>query len=101
MVSRIEGTGVALVTPFTSAEEVDFPALENLVNHVIDGGVDYLVVLGTTGESVTLTKQEKIAVFEKVKVLAGGRVPIVLGHGGNNTKVLIESLSLSKRMTVS
>ncbi|MDG1516947.1 MAG: 4-hydroxy-tetrahydrodipicolinate synthase [Flavobacteriales bacterium] len=93
MVSRIEGTGVALVTPFTNAEEIDFPALENLVNHVIDGGVDYLVVLGTTGESVTLTKQEKIAVFEKVKVLAGGRVPIVLGHGGNNTKVLIDSLN--------
>lgn len=93
VVRRIEGTGVALVTPFTKDEEVDFPALEKLVNHVIDGGVDYLVALGTTGESVTLTKSEKIAVLEKIKEVAGGRVPIVLGHGGNNTKVLIESLN--------
>lgn len=93
VVRKIEGTGVALVTPFTKDEEVDFPALEKLVNHVIDGGVDYLVALGTTGESVTLTKSEKIAVLEKIKEVAGGRVPIVLGHGGNNTKVLIESLN--------
>ena len=93
VVRKIEGTGVALVTPFTASEEVDFPALERLVNHVIEGGVDYLVALGTTGESVTLTKSEKIAVLEKIKEVAGGRVPIVLGHGGNNTKVLIESLS--------
>jgi len=93
VVRKIEGTGVALVTPFTASEEVDFPALERLVNHVIEGGVDYLVALGTTGESVTLTKSEKIAVLEKIKEAAGGRVPIVLGHGGNNTKVLIESLS--------
>lgn len=92
VVSKIEGTGVALVTPFTKDQEVDFPALEKLVNHVIDGGVDYLVALGTTGESVTLTKAEKISVLDKIKEVAGGRVPIVLGHGGNNTKVLIESL---------
>lgn len=93
VVRKIEGTGVALVTPFTKNEEVDFPALEKLVNHVIEGGVDYLVALGTTGESVTLTKSEKVAVLEKIKEVAGGRVPIVLGHGGNNTKVLIESFS--------
>lgn len=93
VVRKIEGTGVALVTPFTKDEEVDFSALEKLVNHVIDGGVDYLVALGTTGESVTLTKSEKIAVLEKIKEVAGGRVPIVLGHGGNNTKILIETLN--------
>jgi len=93
VVRKIEGTGVALVTPFTKEEEVDFSALEKLVNHVIDGGVDYLVALGTTGESVTLTKSEKIAVLEKIKEVAGGRVPIVLGHGGNNTKILIETLN--------
>lgn len=92
MVRKIEGTGVALVTPFTKELEVDFDALERLVNHVIDGGVDYLVVLGTTGEVVTLTNDEKIAVFEKVKDVNGGRVPIVLGHGGNNTRTLISSL---------
>ncbi len=93
VVRKIEGTGVALVTPFTKDEEVDFSALEKLVNHVIDGGVDYLVALGTTGESVTLTKSEKIAVLEKIKEVSGGRVPIVLGHGGNNTKILIETLN--------
>ncbi|MBI34788.1 MAG: 4-hydroxy-tetrahydrodipicolinate synthase [Flavobacteriales bacterium] len=92
VVSKVKGTGVALVTPFTSNGEVDFSALEKLVNHVIDGGVNYLVVLGTTGESATLTKSEKISVLNKVKEVAGDRVPIVLGHGGNNTKILIESL---------
>lgn len=91
---KIEGTGVALVTPFTKNEEVDFLALEKLVNHVIEGGVDYLVALGTTGESVTLTQSEKNAILQKIKEVAGGRVPIVLGHGGNNTKLLIESLNL-------
>tara|TARA_B100001094_G_C18081677_1_gene745517 strand:- start:185 stop:1078 length:894 start_codon:yes stop_codon:yes gene_type:complete len=90
---KIEGTGVALVTPFTKNEEVDYSALEKLVNHVIDGGVDYLVALGTTGESVTLTKSEKIAILEKIKEVTGERVPIVLGHGGNNTKLLIESIN--------
>jgi 4-hydroxy-tetrahydrodipicolinate synthase len=90
---KIEGTGVALVTPFTREEEVDFFALEKLVNHVIDGGVDYLVALGTTGESVTLTSSEKVAILEKIKVVVGGRVPIVLGHGGNNTKLLIDSIN--------
>jgi 4-hydroxy-tetrahydrodipicolinate synthase len=93
VVSKIEGTGVALVTPFNLEQEVDFSALERLVNHVIEGGVNYLVALGTTGESVTLTKAEKIAVLEKIKQTVGGRVPIVLGHGGSNTKILIESLS--------
>ncbi len=90
-VGKIQGTGVALVTPFTQEGEVDFSALERLVNHVIDGGVDYLVALGTTGESVTLTKSEKVAILNNVKEITGSRVPIVLGHGGNNTRVLIES----------
>lgn len=92
-VGKIQGTGVALVTPFTQEGEVDFSALERLVNHVIDGGVDYLVALGTTGESVTLTKSEKVAILNKIKEITGGRVPIVLGHGGNNTRVLIESFN--------
>jgi 4-hydroxy-tetrahydrodipicolinate synthase len=90
---KIEGTGVALVTPFTMEGEVDFSALERLVNHVIEGGVNYLVALGTTGESVTLTQSEKVAVLVKIKEATAGRVPIVLGHGGNNTKILIESLN--------
>ena len=92
MSNVIKGTGVALVTPFTAEQEVDFSALEKLVNHVIEGGVDYLVVLGTTGENVTLTNPEKLAVFDAVKKTNAGRVPIVLGHGGNNTRTLIEGL---------
>ena len=93
VVGKIQGTGVALVTPFTQSGEVDFSALERLVNHVIDGGIDYLVALGTTGESVTLTKSEKVAVLNKIKEVSGGRVPLVLGHGGNNTKILIDSFN--------
>lgn len=90
---KIEGTGVALVTPFTLEGEVDYSALEKLVNHVIEGGVNYLVALGTTGESVTLTKSEKESILNKIKETTAGRVPLVLGHGGNNTKVLIDSLN--------
>ncbi|MBK20748.1 MAG: 4-hydroxy-tetrahydrodipicolinate synthase [Flavobacteriales bacterium] len=93
VVGEIQGTGVALVTPFTQSGDVDFSALERLVNHVIDGGVNYLVALGTTGESVTLTKSEKIAVLEKIKEVTGSRVPVILGHGGSNTRVLIETLN--------
>lgn len=92
METEISGTGVALVTPFTKELEVDYGGLEKLVNHVIKGGVDYLVVLGTTGETVTLTNEEKQKVLTKVKEVNNGRLPIVLGHGGNNTKSLIESL---------
>lgn len=92
METEISGTGVALVTPFTKDLEVDYVGLENLVKHVIKGGVDYLVVLGTTGETVTLTNEEKQKVLAKVKEVNAGQLPIVLGHGGNNTKSLIESL---------
>lgn len=91
METEISGTGVALVTPFTKDLEVDYVALEKLVNHVIKGGIDYLVVLGTTGETTTLTEQEKQQVVSTVKSTNNGRLPIVLGHGGNNTKSLVDS----------
>lgn len=91
METEISGTGVALVTPFTKELEVDYAGLEKLVNHVIKGGVDYLVVLGTTGETVTLTEEEKKLVVSTVKKANSGRLPIVLGHGGNNTKSLVAS----------
>ncbi|NCC45395.1 MAG: 4-hydroxy-tetrahydrodipicolinate synthase, partial [Clostridia bacterium] len=83
---NLKGTGVALVTPFQKHSTVDFNALNRLVEHVISGGVDYLVVLGTTGESVTLSKDEKNAVIHYVIETNDGRVPIVLGVGGNNTQ---------------
>lgn len=93
METEIRGTGVALVTPFNQDMSVDYVGLEKLVQHVTKGGVDYLVVLGTTGETVTLTSEEKQQVLATVKKVNNGHLPIVLGHGGNNTNDLIEGLN--------
>jgi len=79
------GTGVALVTPFKKDFSIDTNALERIVNYCIDGGVDYLVVLGTTGESVTLNKAEKLLVMDTIVKANQGRLPLVLGIGGNST----------------
>jgi 4-hydroxy-tetrahydrodipicolinate synthase len=86
------GTGVALVTPFLADGRVDFESLEKLTEHCISGGVDYLVVLGTTGESATLSALEKAEILSVVRTKNNGRKPLVLGHGGNNTSRLIEDL---------
>jgi len=86
------GTGVALITPFNASGAVDVAGLENLVNHQIDKGIDYLVVLGTTGESVTLTKEEKTLVVTAVKKANAGRVPLVIGIGGSDTAVVVEDI---------
>lgn len=74
-----------MVTPFNEDGQVDFAGLEKLVNHLIDGNTNYLVVMGTTGESVTLSKDEKQVVLDKVLEVNQGRLPVVLGVGGNNT----------------
>lgn len=87
------GTGVALVTPFKSDFSVDVDALEQLVEFVIKGKVEYLVVLGTTAESVTLSGQEKELVKEVVKKANKGRLPLVLGVGGNNTQEVVQELT--------
>lgn len=84
------GTGVAMVTPFHEDKTVDFTSLQNLTKHLIDGGVDYLVVQGTTGESATLNHSEKQAVLDCVVEENNGKLPIVWGHGGNNTQSLID-----------
>ncbi|WP_026978152.1 4-hydroxy-tetrahydrodipicolinate synthase [Flavobacterium tegetincola] len=86
------GTGVALVTPFKKDFSVDHEALEKIVNHVIEGGVEYLVVLGTTGEPATLTSEEKEAVIDTIVKVNNKRLPLVLGVGGNNTMQLVEEL---------
>lgn len=86
------GTGVALITPFTAAGEVDHAALEKVVHFQIDNGIDYLVVLGTTGESATLTKKEKEAVKATISKANDGRLPQVLGIGGSNTAAVVEEL---------
>ena len=90
--NQYRGTGVALVTPFDSESKVDFEGLEKLVNSVIEGGLDYLVVLGTTGETVTLTEKEQAEVTKKVVEVTNKRVPVVLGMGGNNTNAIVESM---------
>ncbi len=90
---KFKGTGVAIVTPFNKDKTVDNKSLIKVVNHIITGGVEYIVVLGTTGESVTLTKEEKKSVISVVVNTVNKRVPVVLGLGGNNTQEIIESLN--------
>ncbi len=84
-IKKLLGTGVALVTPFHSNGSIDFDALSRLVEHIIRGRCDYLVPLGTTGESVTLSDDEKQSVLDCVLDTNRGRLPVVLGLGGNNT----------------
>ena len=90
--NAFKGTGVALVTPFLEDQQVDYPSLERLINHVIAGGVDYLVLLGTTGESATLTSSEKAQVLKASVEYNKGRVPLMLGLGGNATQKLIDEI---------
>ncbi|NCW12412.1 MAG: 4-hydroxy-tetrahydrodipicolinate synthase, partial [Chitinophagia bacterium] len=89
----LKGTGVALVTPFKKDKSIDFAALENIIDIQIAGGVDYLVTLGTTGESVVLSEQEKIEVLNCTFNKVNGRVPVVVGIGGNHTAEVIKSFS--------
>jgi 4-hydroxy-tetrahydrodipicolinate synthase len=89
----LKGTGVALVTPFKKDKSIDFAALENLIDIQIAGGLDYLVTLGTTGESVVLSDQEKIEVYNCTVKKINGRVPLVIGIGGNDTAAVIKSFS--------
>ena len=86
------GTGVALVTPFKQDFSIDTEALKRIVNFSIDGGIEYLVVLGTTAENATLSQQEKELVIDIVIEANNGRLPLVLGVGGNNTLKVVEEL---------
>ena len=90
--NQLKGTGVAIITPFKSTMEVDFDALEKLIDFIVKDGIEYIVTLGTTGETPTLDTEEKYDIinftFEKVN----NRVPVVVGIGGNNTKEVMENL---------
>lgn len=86
------GTGVALVTPFKKDFSVDVEALKKIVDYQVEGGIEYLVVLGTTAEAATLTKDEKELVIQTVIEANNGRLPLVLGVGGNNTAEVVEEL---------
>lgn len=90
--NAFKGTGVALVTPFYDDYQIDFESLKRLIDHVISGGADYLVVLGTTGEAATLTAAEKKQVLKACLEYTAGRVPVVLGIGGNNTHAVVNEI---------
>lgn len=91
--NQLKGTGVALITPLKEDFSIDFDGLKRLVDHVINGGVDYLVVLGTTGESATLSSLEKREVLKTCLEHNQGRVPIVYGIGGNNTQAVLDDIA--------
>ncbi|MGP1515053.1 MAG: 4-hydroxy-tetrahydrodipicolinate synthase [Bacteroidales bacterium] len=90
---NVKGTGVALVTPFDRQGNIDFVSFGKLINHVIEGGVDYLVCLGTTSEYPTLTDKEMLAIKEFTIEIADNRIPIVLGIGSNDTRKLINQIT--------
>jgi 4-hydroxy-tetrahydrodipicolinate synthase len=96
-----KGTGVAIVTPFLKNGNVDFKSLEKIVENLIKGRVEYIVALGTTGESVTLSKEEKFAVTRHIVQVTKGRIPIVLGVGGNNTAEVVHTLDSTEYSGIS
>ena len=92
MKNIFKGTGIALITPFNEDKSVDFVALERIVNHVISGGADFLVALGTTSEAPTLTAEEKKQVVGTILKANAKRLPVLLGMGGNNTQAVIDAI---------
>lgn len=90
----VQGCGVALVTPFDEQGAIDFNSMIKLVDHVVDGGVDYIVLFGTTGESPTVSLQEKQEALQLVSKHLNGKVPVVIGFGNNNTTKLVEEMNL-------
>ncbi len=95
MITNFTGTGVAIVTPFFSNGEIDYNSLKSLLDNIIDGGVDFIVGLGTTSEAVTLTSDEKREVMHYVIEIVNNRVPIVMGVGGNNTLGVVNEIKNS------
>jgi 4-hydroxy-tetrahydrodipicolinate synthase len=89
---KFHGTGVAIITPFQTDGSIDFPALENIIENLINNGIDYLVSLGTTGESAALTSLEKKEIWKFTAQTVAGRVPLVAGIGGNYTSAVIENI---------
>ncbi len=89
---QLSGTGVAIVTPFQPDFSIDYTALEKMINHIIENGVEFIVTLGTTGETPALSKEEKKQVAEFTYEKVNGRVPVVVGIGGNNTAEIVKEL---------
>lgn len=92
MKNKLKGTGVAIVTPFQKSGKIDFKSLANLIEHIIINKVEFIVALGTTSEAVTLTSSEKEEVMDSLIEYVDGRVPIVMGIGGNNTQAVLNTI---------
>ena len=90
---ELAGHGVALITPFKKNGEVDYTSIPKIIDHLINGGVDYLVVLGTTGETATLSDNEKKHLISTIVKYNAGRIPLVIGIGGNNTNQVIKNIN--------
>ncbi|MEO8771793.1 MAG: 4-hydroxy-tetrahydrodipicolinate synthase [Ferruginibacter sp.] len=90
--TKLSGTGVAIVTPFAKDQSVDFEALGKLINFIIEGGVEYIVTLGTTGETPVLSKEEKFEIIEFTYNQVNNRIPVVVGIGGNDTRAVVKEL---------
>jgi 4-hydroxy-tetrahydrodipicolinate synthase len=91
--NAFRGAGVAIVTPYTGDDHIDFSALSKQIEHGVNGGIDYIVLFGTTGEAPTITHEEKQKAVGEVARMISGRVPLVVGFGGNNTAELIKDIS--------
>ncbi len=89
----LKGTGVALITPFDTEGQIDYPSLSKIIRHCIDGGLEYLVTMGTTGESATLSLEERLSVIYFTIKEAAGKIPVVAGFGGNDTSELISEIA--------
>jgi 4-hydroxy-tetrahydrodipicolinate synthase len=91
-VKFLKGSGVAMITPFDEEGRVDYPAVKGVVDHIIIGGIDYIVLMGTTAETATLTSEERAKVVALIVEVVADRVPLVLGIGGNNTQVVVDTI---------
>ena len=92
--NKFHGTGVAMVTPFNSDGSIDHSGIKNIIDHIISGGVEYIVSLGTTGEAATLSSEEKKEIWEATAQHNAGRVPLIAGIGGNNTAEVVRDLKI-------
>lgn len=101
MSSHFTGTGVAIVTPFNDQNQIDYDSLEKLLNHIIEGGVDFVLAMGTTSEAATLNETERKEVLAHIIGIVDDRLPIVLGIGGNNTQKVIDSIETTDLDNVS
>lgn len=89
---KFRGTGVAIVTPFKNDSSIDFTAMGRVINHVIEGGINYIVAMGTTGEASTLSRDERQALISYIVEAVDNRIPVVAGIGGNNTQEIINTI---------